>query len=315
MIRGHKIFVVIPAYRVCAQIKSVIRSLPAFVDQIIVVDDACPENSHETVSRMKNHRVILHKHRQNLGVGGAVKSGYRVALDKGAHIVVKVDGDGQMDSSYMRDLIEPILAGRADYTKGNRFFDFRALKQMPFIRLFGNSGLSFLLKVCSGYWHIFDPTNGYTAIHRNALEPLLQEKLANRYFFESDILIKLGILGAVVEDVRIPALYAEETSSLSIMRVLFGFPPRLLVGFMRRIFFRYYLYDFNMGSVYGILGMPLFLFGIVFGAIRWKLSIIDGVDNPPGTIMLAALPIILGMQLLLQAIQIDMTNIPRKRKS
>lgn len=249
-----------------------------------------------------------------LELGGAVVTGYKKALELYSDIIVKIDGDGQMDVNYMQKLIQPIIDGKADYSKGNRFTDFKALRAMPKIRLFGNSGLSFLVKAASGYWNLMDPTNGYTAINKHALEELDLDNLAKRYFFESDMLINLNIENAVVSDVEIPAKYGDEKSSLSVTKTLVGFPPKLFKGLCKRIFLKYFIYDFNMLSLYLILGLPMILFGTGWGIFKWIQSIIIGVETSTGTVMLAVLPIILGTQFLLQAIQIDMNNIPRKEK-
>ena len=253
-------------------------------------------------------------HELNQGVGVAVVTGYKKALELNMDIVVKIDGDGQMDTDYLQNLIQPILDGKADYTKGNRFFDFKALRAIPKIRLFGNSGLSFLVKASSVYWNMMDPTNGYTAINRYAIENLDLDKLAKRYFFESDMLINLNIENAVVKDVPIPAKYGDEESSLSVTRTLFSFPPRLFKGMCKRLFLKYFIYDFNMLSVYMLLGVPMVLFGTFFGLFHWISSAINHIETPIGTVMLSVLPIILGMQFLLQAIQIDMHSIPRKER-
>lgn len=246
--------------------------------------------------------------------GGAVVTGYKKALELDTDIVVKIDGDGQMDINYMQQLIQPLLDGRADYTKGNRFTDFKALRKMPKIRLFGNSGLSFLVKAASGYWNMMDPTNGYTAINKHALGELDLDNLAKRYFFESDMLINLNIENAVVIDVDIPAKYGDEKSSLSITKTLFGFPPKLFKGLCKRIFLKYFVYDFNMLSLYLFMGLPMVLFGTVWGIVKWMEAIVSNTETTTGTVMLAVLPIILGTQFLLQAIQIDMNNIPRKNR-
>ena len=212
----------------------------------------------------------------------------------------------------MQKLIQPIIDRKADYTKGNRFTDFKALRQMPKVRLFGNSGLSFLVKASSGYWNMMDPTNGYTAINKHALEELDLDNIAKRYFFESDMLINLNIENAVVADVDIPAKYGDEESSLSVTKTLFGFPPKLFKGLCKRIFLKYFIYDFNMFSLYLVLGLPMVLFGTGWGIEKWIEAIITNVETTTGAVMLAVLPIILGTQFLLQAIQIDMNNIPKK---
>lgn len=306
--------VVIPSYKVAKHIVDVINDMPEFVNNIIVIDDKCPQNSGEIAETLNNTRVVVCYHEINQGVGGAVVTGYKKALELNADIVVKIDGDGQMDINYMQKLIQPILDGKADYTKGNRFTDFKALRSMPKVRLFGNSGLSFLVKASSGYWNMMDPTNGYTAISKHALEELDLDSLAKRYFFESDMLINLNIENAVVKDVEIPAKYGDEESSLSVTKTLFGFPPKLLKGLFKRIFLKYFVYDFNMLSVYLIMGLPMVVFGTIFGIYHWINAAIANVETPVGTVMLAVLPIILGTQFLLQAIQIDMNTIPRKDK-
>jgi len=143
-------------------------------------------------------RVHVIYHESNLGVGGAVMTGYRAALKDGADIIVKIDGDGQMDASLISNFIEPILAGEADYTKGNRFFNLEEIRSMPGLRLFGNAVLSFMTKLSSGYWDLFDPTNGYTAIHVDVARHLPFNKISSRYFFETDMLFRLNTLRSVV---------------------------------------------------------------------------------------------------------------------
>ena len=309
-----KIAVVIPTYKVSKHILDVVISIPDIVNKIIIIDDKCPDNSGKIVENLNHEKVEIVYHKLNQGVGGAVVSGYKKALELGMDIVVKIDGDGQMDTDYLENLIQPIVDGKADYTKGNRFFDFKALRAIPKIRLFGNSGLSFLVKASSVYWNMMDPTNGYTAINKYAIENLDLDKLAKRYFFESDMLINLNIENAVVKDVPIPAKYGDEESSLSVTRTLFSFPPRLFKGMCKRLFLKYFIYDFNMLSVYMLLGVPMVLFGTFFGLFHWISSAINHIETPIGTVMLSVLPIILGMQFLLQAIQIDMHSIPRKER-
>lgn len=307
-----KTSVVIPAYKVKKHLKEVITTIPDFVTHIIVVDDKCPQHSGEYALSLNIERVTVIFHEVNQGVGGSVFSGYQKALELASDVVVKVDGDGQMDPNFMKSLIQPIIDGHADYTKGNRFKDFKALKSMPKIRLFGNSVLSFLVKMASGYWNVMDPTNGYTAIHKRALEGLNFDHISKRYFFESDMLIHLNIENMVVQDISIPTRYRDEESSLNIKKVLYQFPVKILQGLLKRIFYKYYIYDFNMASIYLFLGIPMVLFGGSFGIIKWVQAIDKGIETSTGTVMLSVLPIILGVQFLLQAISIDIDNIPKK---
>lgn len=312
MSENAKIAVIVPCFRVNSTIAEVIRGIPDFVHHIIVVDDCCPESSGKIAQQTGHQNLTVVFREKNGGVGAAVMTGYRKALELGCDIAVKMDGDGQMDPVYLSDLIAPLVSNRADYAKGNRFVDFKALQSMPKLRLFGNNILSFLEKAYSGYWNIMDPTNGYTAIHCRILKKLEFSKIAEHYFFESHMLLHLNLLNAVIEDVPIPARYGDENSSLSIKKTLWQFPSRLLAGFFKRIFLRYFIYDFNMASVYMLFGFPLFLWGIFFGAREWIGSAFDGIPRTAGTIMVAALPLILGFEMLLQAVNIDIHKIPRK---
>jgi glycosyltransferase involved in cell wall biosynthesis len=305
--------VVIPAYRVSAHIRDLISRIPDFVKHIIVVDDKCPESSGKEAERLQKKNVVVLYHERNEGVGGAVITGYRKALELGCEIVVKIDGDGQMDPKYLDGLMRPLSRNEADYAKGNRFRDFHALKSMPRARLFGNSVLSFFVKVASGYWDIMDPTNGYTAIHRRVLDELNFNALAKRYFFESDMLINLNVINAVVKDVTMPAHYGEEKSSLRISKVLLQFPLRLVKGLLKRVFLKYFIYDFNMASVYVLIGLPVFLLSVLFAVLEWVDSVLTGVPRSAGTIMLLALPIIISFQMLLQAVQIDIHSVPKRK--
>jgi glycosyltransferase involved in cell wall biosynthesis len=307
----HRIAVVIPCFRVRDKVEGVIQAIPSIVDVIYAVDDACPE---KTADYLENHcqdeRVVIIRHQTNQGVGGAVTSGYLRALQDNVDVVVKLDGDGQMDPELLPRFIEPIITGRADYTKGNRFFSLERVRTMPFVRLAGNAVLSFVNKAVSGYWGVMDPTNGYTAIHCSLLPELAPEKLEKRYFFESDMLYRLSLARAVVVDIPMHAKYSDEKSSLSIVNTLWRFPPKYISRFFKRFFYNYILRDFNAGSMESLLGLPLLLLGGWFGLTQWLDGIATGVPASAGTVMLAALPIILGMQLLLSALQYDIANQP-----
>ena len=310
-----KIAIVIPAYKVVQQIDQVLSAIPSGIDHVILVDDKCPLGSGkiaESNSYPNIEDLIVLRHEKNQGVGGAVVTGYRKAMELECEVVIKIDGDGQMDLSKIPDLVRPLLTNKADYAKGNRFVDFRSLRSMPALRLIGNSILSFVLKVVSGNWNVMDPTNGYTAINSTAIRRLNLDKLAKRYFFESDMLINLNIHNCVVRDIPMSAIYGEEQSSLSVRKILLQFPFYLLRGFIRRIALKYFIYDFNMASVYLLAGIPMLLWGIIFGTYEWWKHSQLGEVTPTGTVMLSVLPLILGTQLLLQAITIDINSVPKK---
>ncbi|MCY2960266.1 MAG: glycosyltransferase family 2 protein [Planctomycetota bacterium] len=309
--RGARVGVVIPAYRVAPQIERVIRGLPDWVVSIVVVEDQSPDDTAERVARLADPRVTLIRHPANRGVGGAMKTAFAEAVRQGLDVVVKMDGDDQMDPAHLPALVQPLLDGRADVVKANRYSSLGSLRGMPLVRVVGNGGLAFLVKLASGYWNVFDPANGYFAARGEALARLDIDSLPERYFFESGFLIELGIQRAVVQDVAIPARYADEHSSLSPLRVLLEFPPRLLLGLVRRVFWRYFVHDFTALSVYLLLGLPLLAWGIGFGAVEWARLHGTNTYASAGVVMLAAMPIILGAQLLLQAITLDVQNVPR----
>ena len=307
-----RIAVVIPAHRVESHIAGVLRGIPEFVSWIVVVDDRSPDKTGEIVEAeaRRDPRIRLVRHATNQGVGGAMLTGYAEARRLGADIVVKMDGDGQMDPSHMPALIKPILLGKADYTKGNRFLHARQLNSMPLVRRLGNLGLSFLTKLASGYWNVFDPTNGYTAMHASLIPMLNAEGIARRYFYESSMLLELSLLRAVIRDVYIPARYGDEVSGLSHFRTLLDFPKRLLRGFMRRVWIQYFVREFGIASVFATAGTLSLLFGVIFGSWQWFVSMSSATPASTGTVMFAVLPIILGVQLLLQAIVADVQNTP-----
>jgi dolichol-phosphate mannosyltransferase len=306
-----RVGVIVPAYRVEAEIERVVRGIPRWVDSIIVVEDASPDDTAARVAAADDPRVTLLRHATNQGVGGAMKTGLKHALEEGLDIVVKMDGDDQMDPGELPRLLEPLLAGRADLAKGNRYDSLDSLSAMPLVRLAGNAGLTFLVKLASGYWHIFDPANGYVAIRTAALAHIDVDNLPQRYFFESGLMIELGIRRAVVQDVAIPARYGGESSSLSVSRTLLGFPPRLVWGLLRRVFWRYFVHDFSALSVFLLIGTPLLLFGLVYGVDAYAGMLHTGVPATAGQVMLSAMPILLGVQLILQAIVLDVGSVPR----
>ena len=308
-----RIAVVVPCFRVSGQVMDVLRRLGPEVARAFVVDDACPERTGELVSRECNDpRVTVIRHDKNRGVGGATMTGYRAALAEDIDIVVKVDGDGQMDPAFIPTLVRAIAAGRADYAKGNRFYDLELLRGMPRMRLFGNAMLSLVNKVASGYWDVMDPTNGYTAIHRKALAMLPLDKLDERYFFESDMLFRLSTIRAVVRDVPMAARYDGEPSSLRIGRVAVSFPIKYLRAAFKRLFYSYYLRDFNAASMQFLIAVVLGVAGVTFGTMKWIESDLTGIPATPGTVMLAALPTLVAIQLLLSALHYDIGNVPRE---
>lgn len=305
--------VVIPCFKVTRHIQDVIAGIGNEVQQIYVVDDACPVGSGKLVEEnVRDQRVQVLYHSENQGVGGAVMTGYRAAIAGGADVIVKVDGDGQMDPRLILDFIWPIVSGEADYTKGNRFYDLEEIRAMPGVRLFGNAVLSLMAKLSTGYWDLFDPTNGYTAIHADVARHLPFSKISKRYFFETDLLFRLNTMRAVVVDVPMSAKYGEEVSNLKISKIIGEFLFKHTRNFFKRIFYNYYLRDLSLASIELPLGLLLVIFGAGFGLFSWHDSAQANAVTPAGTVMLSALPILMGLQFLLAFLGNDIGSVPRR---
>jgi glycosyltransferase involved in cell wall biosynthesis len=311
---SHRIAVIVPCYRVAAFVERVVAGLPPFVDDVVIVDDGSPDALTDVVrpliERTETPACHLVTHEINQGLAGAMRSGFEKALALGADIIVKMDGDGQMDPHQLSRLLDPVVSGEADYAKGNRFHHRRYLQGMPLARKLGNLALSFLSKAASGYWHVFDPTNGYLALRREVVEAIELDRLGPRYFFETSLLVEGYLAGAKIVDVPMPAVYRDEPSSLSLRRTLLEFPRHLVRAAVRRVLVRYFLRDFTAVSVFLVLGVPLVVFGLGFGLLHWYRNYGSGIPTPTGTIVVALLPLLVGFQLLLQALVMDVANAP-----
>jgi glycosyltransferase involved in cell wall biosynthesis len=308
---SQSVAVIIPCYRETSHILSVIEKIGPEVAAIYVVDDACPDLTGAYVrDNCIDNRACVIMQDVNSGVGGAMVTGYLRALKEGHDILVKIDGDGQMNPELILKLIAPILEKQVDYAKGNRFHEIDSVMMMPKLRIFGNVCLSFLSKLSSGYWSVFDPTNGFTALHRTAAERLSFESIAKGYFFESDMLFRLGIIRAVVKDIPMEAFYGSEESGISIPKVIPEFIAKHLLNACKRIYFNYFLRDFGLTSFQFMLGNILLWFGIIFGITQWYESELSGIPATAGTVILAALPIILGSQFIISFFNSDIKSVP-----
>ena len=304
--------VVIPCYKVEKSIVEVVESVGDWAYRIYCVDDACPNGSGDVVEEhfSDDERVKVLRRAKNGGVGAATMAGYQAAIDDGADILVKVDGDGQMDPRLVPQLVRPIVDGEADYVKCNRFFSAVTVARMPWVRLAGNAGLSFMTKLSTGYWDLFDPTNGFTALEANVARELPFDKIHPRYFFETDLLFRLGLLRARVVELPAEATYGDEKSNLSELHALLTFPWLHLRNFFKRLAYMYFLRNFSVASVNLVAGFALMLFGGLFGAWRWAASYETMHASTAGTVMVAALPILLGFQLWMNVLSYDVSMVP-----
>jgi len=299
---------------VAKHIKDVICNIPDSISYIIAVNDCSKDDTESILLKLanENKKIIYIRHEVNQGVGGAMLTGYRRSMELNADITIKMDGDGQMDAAYIPALVKPLVDDKADFTKGNRFRELKALQAMPLSRRIGNLGLSFIIKAASGYWNVFDPTNGFTAIKNETLKSMNFNRIHKRYYFETSMLIELYYANAVVNDIPMKARYGDEVSGLSRTKTLFQFPPKLFIAFIRRLILKYFLFDFNIASIYTIFGLPLFLFGLYYGITNFLKYSRSHIGAPTGTVVIPTLLIILGFQLLLSAVTYDITNYPRK---
>ncbi len=311
MFRDTRVHVVIPAYNVAPHLGAVLRGIPAFVDTVTVVDDGSTDDTAEAAKNAGDPRVTVLGSPTNEGVGGAMARGFEHALAQGDGIIVKMDGDGQMDPADLPRLLEPIVDGRCDYAKGNRFLRSRELDIMPKARLAGNFVLTFLTKLASGYWNVFDPQNGYLAITSGTLRLLDLGRLSRRYFFENDMLINLNIFDARVCDVAMPSRYGTERSSMRLGRILCSFPFHLFRGYWHRFYRKHVLRDFSPVALFMLTGLPLLAWGTGFGLYTWGQSWLQNQFASTGTVMLSVLPFLVGFELVLQALVLEIRDTPR----
>ena len=214
----------------------VIKTMPEFVDHIVVVDDGSPDKTSEKAAENSDERVVILRHQENQGVGAAIVTGHKKAIELGAEFSVVMAGDGQMDPKYLISLLDAVTEQGYDYAKGNRFLKRGHTQGMPRIRVLGNILLSFLTKFASGYWNISDPQNGYTAIRTSILKELDLDHLARGYQFENDMLIHLNLANAMVKDIQIPAAYYGQWSKMKIYK----FIPETSLFLIKRFFYRIY---------------------------------------------------------------------------
>lgn len=307
-----KITVLIPCYKSKNFIVDVVNRVGPEVQSIIVVDDACPQQSGEYLrANCQDKRLTILYHENNTGVGGAMKTAFKEALKGDGEIFVKIDSDGQIAPELIPRLTYLIANNESDFCKGNRFYDTESLADMPNVRVLGNAGLSFISKFSTGYWDIVDPTNGLIALHRKIIENTKIEKLSNRYFFETDLLFRANILRAKVTDIPMKSVYGSEESGISPLKSVFPFLYLNLKLILKRIFYTYFIRDFNVGSISLIGGIFLSSSGLLYGAIKHLQYSSGGAETPVGFQVITLILFLMGFQLLLNFINYDISSTPR----
>lgn len=307
-IEGRTLAVVIPAYQAERSVREVIGRIPACVDWIIVTDDASTDGTAAALKQISDPRVCILRHEQNMGVGGAMVTGFRKALELQADLIAKIDADGQMDPIYLDRFALAAVRFRCDYVKANRFGHIENLPSMPRSRLTGNLILTFMTKFVSGYWNVFDPQNGYVMITRNMLKRLDLKRLDHGYFFENSMLIHLNVMRAKIGEIYLPARYAGENSSLRLSRIIATFPRKLLCGYLYRVYQKYIFRSFSPFALLLFFGIIALTWGAVWGGMAWWRSYETQIPATTGTVILALLPLLLGWSSLLQALVLDVQD-------
>ena len=308
MYRGKTVGIVVPAYNEERLIGKVLGTVPAFVDHIVVVDDASPDRTGEVVREFQkaDPRIVYLRLKENEGVGGAIVAGYKWAREHEAEITVVMAGDAQMDPGDLPRLLDPVAKGETDYTKGNRLFTGKAWKIIPKTRYFGNAILSFLTKIASGYWHVADSQSGYAAITLEALRTLDLDRIYKRYGMPNDLLVRLNVFRFRVRDVPINPVYGVgEQSHMKIYRVIFTLSFLLVKLFAWRLKEKYVIRDFHPLVLFYLLGFLLTPVGVAFGVYLLFYRIFAGTVAATSA-LLAAFFAISGLQALFFAMWFDM---------
>lgn len=308
MLNNKRIAVIVPAYNEEKQIGMVLDTMPDFVDTIIVVDDASRDKTSQIVEsqQKQNDKIVLLKHDKNSGVGGAIASGYKWARDHDIDVAVVMAGDGQMDPKDLPAILAPVVSGEVDYAKGNRLFSGAAFRKIPKIRYFGNSILSLLTKIASGYWHIADSQSGYTAINKLALRTIDWDRMYKRYGQPNDLLVLLNIYDFKVRDIHInPTYNIGEKSGVKIRKVIFTISWLLLKRFLWRLKEKYIIRDFHPLIFFYFLG-GLLLLSCGFFLARLILLWIKVGHVPEITALALAFCFVTGLQSTFFAMWFDM---------
>jgi glycosyltransferase involved in cell wall biosynthesis len=308
MLEGKRVAVVVPAHDEEGLIAQTLQGIPGFVDRIYVVDDGSRDATVERARATGDRRVEIVTHERNCGVGAAIVTGYKRALEAGDDIVAVMAGDNQMDPADLEMLVTPVARGEVDYAKANRLFTGQAWELIPRTRYLGNAVLSLLTKIASGYWHVADSQSGYTAISREMLAQLHLDRVYTNYGFPNDLLVHLNVWNARVRDFSSRPVYGVgERSGIRYRKVVPRISWLLVKGFFWRLREKYVIRDFHPLVFFYFLGFLMGLAGLVLGIAETVLRIM-GHDITPATIVLVALLLISGSQFTLFAMWFDMES-------
>ena len=306
MLEGRRVAVVVPAHEEEILIGETLGGIPAFVDSVIVVDDGSADGTAERARTFGDARVEVIVHERNRGVGAAIVTGYRRALELDGDVVCVMAADNQMEPDDLATLVRPVARGELDYAKANRLFTGQAWQLIPRSRYLGNAALSLLTKIASGYWHIADSQSGYTAISGTMLAQLDLDRVYPGYGFPNDLLVHLNVWNARVRDFPSRPIYGVgERSGIRYRRVVPRISRLLIKGFFWRLWEKYVIRDFHPLVFFYALGFLATFAGSVLGVIEIAYRI-AGFSVSVGTVVLIALLLISGSQFTLFAMWFDM---------
>lgn len=301
---------VIPAYNEEKLIKKTLTTLPDFVDKAYVVDDCSKDKTLQILQQLakQNKKIVVLHNEVNQGVGASLVNGFRAALAGDCQLIGVMAADAQCNPDYIHKMIDSLIDNKVDYVKANRFVHLEDLAQMPTYRRIGNIFITILTKFATGYYSIFDSQNGYGVFRREILEVLPLDRIGKRYDYENTLLINMSIMNASIKDEPVPAIYGDETSTIPFFRTAWRALRVLWNGFWRRIFHKYVVVNFHPIALFLFGGIVLSIIGIAFGIYIFAAKVFAGTSPSTGTVMMSALPLILGFQLFLTSIVMDMNN-------
>lgn len=310
MYKNRTFAAVIPAYNEEKLIGKTVDTLPSFIDHIVVINDGSSDNTLDVIKKLavKNKNITIINNEQNIGLGSSMVKGFKKALQLKTDLICVLAGDAQCDPSYLSKMAEELIINNLDYVKANRFVHLEELKAMPKMRKFGNIIITILTKFSTGYYSIFDSQNGYAVFTREVLQKISLDMIGKRYDYENTLLIALSIANARLRDYPVPAIYGEEVSTIKVLPTTLRALKVTFTGFWKRIYNKYILINFHPIALFLLSGIFLVIVGLVVGIFITIERALSGLSPSSGTVMLVVLPLIVGFQLLLTAITMDMNN-------
>lgn len=310
MYRKLKIAILVPCYNEEKLIAKTIETIPEFVDTIVAVNDASNDKSLEILNKLakKNKRLAVLDNSVNQGLGKSMLNAFEYLKDTDIDAMGIMAGDAQMDPQYLPKLLDTLIDDNVDVVKANRFSQFHSVESMPRYRRFGNIFVSILTKFATGYYKLFDSLNGYVIYRKDIIDRIPKNIIGHRYEYENTMLVALSIVGAKIRDVPIPAVYGEEKSTINLFGSMVSTFRVLNKGFWQRIYYKYVLYSFHPIALFLFSGLLATLVGILWAIFVLYEKLANNISPSTGTVMLVVLPLILGFQLLLTAIIMDVNN-------